>query len=139
MGTAPCCLQAPGAIPSSVPEGTSPRVSALLPAPTTQCRGVACPVCRQAAYLVLLEVARVGEVDDGREVVHVGAAEAAPKEVVHQQGAEVGLAGARPAVQGQHQGLGGGGVPHEDLERLQHQRLGQVLAGQVLGQVTFQS
>lgn len=91
------------------------------------------------AYLVALHVAGVGEVEDGGKVVHVGAAEATPEEVVGQQGADIGLAGACPAVQGEDQRLCGGRVLHEGLQRLHHQRLGQVLARQVLGQVTLQT
>lgn len=72
-------------------------------------------------------------------MVHAGAAEAALEEVVRQQGADIGFAGAGPAVQGEDQRLGGGWVPHKGLQRLHHQRLGQMLAGQVLSQVTLQT
>lgn len=91
------------------------------------------------AYLVALHVAGVGEVDDGGKVVYMGAAEATPEEVVCQQGADVGLAGACPAMQGEDQWLGRGWVLHKDLQCLHHQCPGQVLAGQVLGQVTLQT
>lgn len=84
-------------------------------------------------------MAGVGEVDDGGKVMHMGAAEATPEEVVCQQGADIGLAGARPAMQREDQRLGGGWVLHESLQCLHHQRPGQVLARQVLGQVTLQT
>lgn len=91
------------------------------------------------AYLVALQVAGVREVDDGGEVVYVGAVEATPEEVVSQQGADIGLAGACPAMQGEDQWLGRCWVLHEGLQCLHYQCLGQVLAGQVLGQVTLQT
>lgn len=91
------------------------------------------------AYLVTLHVAVVGEVDDGGKVVNMGAAEATPEEVVRQQGADIGLASACPAMQGEDQWLGGGWVLHEGLQCLHHQCPGQVLASQVLGQVTLQT
>ena len=93
----------------------------------------------QPAYLVALQVAGMGEVEDGGEVVHIGAAEATPEEVVCQQGADIGLASACPAMQGEDQWLSGGWVLHEGLQCLHHQRPGQVLACQVLGQVTLQT
>lgn len=93
----------------------------------------------QPAYLVALHVAGMGEVDDGGKVVHMGAAEATAEEVVSQEGADVGLASARPAVQGEDQRLGRGRVLHEGFQCLHHQRPGQVLARQVLGQVTLQT
>lgn len=93
----------------------------------------------QPAYLIALHVAGMGEVDDRGKVVHMGAAEATPEEVVGQQGTDIGLARACPAVQGEGQRFSGGRVLHEGLQRLHHQRLGQVLACQVLGQVTLQT
>lgn len=93
----------------------------------------------QPAYLVALHVAGMGEVDDRGKVVHMGAAEATPEEVVRQQGADIGLASACPAMQREDQRFGGGWVPHESLQGLHHQRAGQVLARQVLGQVTLQT
>lgn len=91
------------------------------------------------AYLVALHVAGVGEVDDGGKVVYMRAAETTPEKVARQQGADIGLASACPAMQGEDQWLGGGWVLHEGLQCLHHQRLGQVLAGKVLGQVTLQT
>lgn len=67
-------------------------------------------------YLVLLGVAGVREVDDGGEVMYVPAAQAAPEETLRQQGAHVGLPGARPAVQGQDQWFAGGRVPYKGLQ-----------------------
>lgn len=91
------------------------------------------------AYLVALHVAWVGEVDDGGKVVYMRAAEATPEEVACQQGADVGLASACPAMQGEDQWLAGGWVLHKGLHCLHHQSLGQVLASKVLGQVTLQT
>lgn len=54
--------------------------------------------------------------DDGGEVVHVRAAEAALEEILCQEGANVGLPGARPAVQGKDQWLAGGWVLHKGLQ-----------------------
>lgn len=48
------------------------------------------------AYLVALHVAGVGEVDDW---AGIGATEAIPEEVLCQQGADIGLASAGPAMQ----------------------------------------
>lgn len=93
----------------------------------------------QPAYLVALHVAGMGEVDDGGKVVHMGASEATPEEVVGQQGADIGLASSCPAMEGEDQRLNGGRVLHESLQCLHNQRPGQVLACQVLGQVTLQT
>lgn len=93
----------------------------------------------QQAYLVVLHVAGVGEVDDRGKVVHMGAAEATPEEILCQQGADIGLASACPAMQGEDQRLGGCWVLHEGLQCLHHQCSGQVLSRQVLGQVTLQT
>lgn len=93
----------------------------------------------QPAYLVALHAAGMGEVDDGGVVVHMRAAEATPEEVVSQEGADIGLASACPAVQGEDQRLGRGWVLHESFQCFHHQRPGQVLARQVLGQVAFQT
>lgn len=84
-------------------------------------------------------MAGVGEVDDWGKVMHVGATEAIPEEVVRQQGADIGLASAGPAMQREDQRLGGGWILQESLQCLHHQRPGQVLARQVLGQVTLQT
>lgn len=90
-------------------------------------------------YLVLLGVAGMWEVDDGGEVVHVRAAEAALEEVLCQQGADVGLAGACPAMQGKDQWFAGSRVLDKGLQCLPHHGLGQMLASQMLGQVTLQT
>jgi hypothetical protein len=84
----------------------------------THSSGSIAPRC--PAYLVAFNVTGVWKVDDGRKVVHMGATEATLKEVVCQQGADVGLASTSPAVQGEDQRLGGGWVLHKGLQRLHH-------------------
>lgn len=68
------------------------------------------------AYLVLLSAAGMWEMDDRGEVMDVRAAKAIPEEMLCQQGANVGLPGACPAVQGKDQRLAGGWVLYKGLQ-----------------------
>lgn len=56
------------------------------------------------------------EVNDRGEVVDMRAAKAAPEEILRQEGANVGLPGACPAVQGKNQWLAGGWVLYKGLQ-----------------------
>lgn len=67
-------------------------------------------------YLVLLNVAGMWEMDGRGEVVHVRAAKAALEEILCQQGADVGLPSACPAMQGKDQWFAGGQLLYKGLQ-----------------------
>lgn len=75
----------------------------------------------------------MGKVNQRREAMDVAAPEARPEEALGQQGAQEGLAGARRAVEGEDQGLGGLGILHKLLQALDDQLPGQRLPHQAQG------